>query len=185
MLVYDCVYRSTSSICAEIRAQSIQQHAQATGLVTHLCALFTFITDAQSFTCSVGSGEACPVAFCPGDEVTYTCDVGTALGSTIWSFSKGSCSPTSSFYNQIVLLQSSVANCYIGSYLCHAFTATNVYPGANQPACTVSLLTVDLDKALNNTVIQCLNVPLLGTSVEIGSATLVKEDEEICFCCML
>ena len=175
-----------SSICAEISAQSIQQHAQATGLVTkssHLCALFTFITDAQSFTCSVGSGEACPVAFCPGDEVTYTCDVGTAMGNTIWSFSKGSCFPMNSF-NEIVLLQSSAAKCYIGSYVCQAFTATNEHPGANQP-CTVSLLTVDLDKALNNTVIQCLNLPLVGTSVEIGSATLVKEDEEICFCCML
>ena len=88
----------------------------------------------------------------------------------------------SSSYSDIVLLQSAFAMCYNGSYSCQAFTATNVYPGANQP-CTVSLLTVDVENALNNTVIQCLNVPTLKTPAVVGNATLIKEDEQICFCC--
>ena len=63
--------------------------------------------DAQ-LTCQLGSGEACQETFCPGDEVEYTCDVGTPLGSTVWAFPAGTCEDEN---NEINLFQSGLANC--------------------------------------------------------------------------
>ena len=137
--------------------------------------------DAQSFTCSVGSGGACPVAFCPGDEVTYTCDVGTPLGSTVWSFPEGTCEEEN---NEILLIQSAGANCINSIGACQGFVAENIDLGAGQP-CTVSILSVNLSRAANDTIITCLNVPPIGSPAEIGSATLLKTEDKLCFCCKL
>ena len=59
-------------------------------------------------TCLLGSGEACPETFCPGDEVEYTCDVGTPLGNTVWAFPAGTCEEQN---NEIILLQSGINDC--------------------------------------------------------------------------
>ena len=64
-------------------------------------------TDAQ-LTCLLGSGEACPETFCPGDEVEYTCDVGSPLGNTVWSFPAGTCEDEN---DEIILLQFAHADC--------------------------------------------------------------------------
>ena len=155
--------------------------AEIYSLHTHVCSISPNHADAQSFTCSVGSGDACPVAFCPGDEVTYTCDVGTARGNTVWEFTEGTCEEEN---DEIVLLQTAGVSCFNSISVCQGFVAENIDPGPNQP-CTVSILTVNLSKAANETVIKCLNIPLSGNAIEIGNATLSKTEDKICFCCKL
>ena len=118
----------------------------------------------------MGSGAACPVAFCPGDEVTYTCDVGTAYGSTVWSFPEGTCNEKN---NEVVLLQSSFAECASGVYTCGGFSARNIDLGEGQH-CTVSKLMVDLNKAASETAVKCLNIQTNGSFNEVGKADITK-----------
>ena len=125
----------------------------------------------------MGSGGACPVAFCPGDEATYTCDVGamSQVGNTKWSFSEGSCNN-----NHIILKRKaeSDTDCASSKSVCGAFNATNSDPGAGQP-CTVSMVTVDLSNVTNGTIIRCLNVDD-STSTEVGSAAILKGQSAYC-----
>ena len=114
------------------------------------------------------SGGACPVAFCPGDEVTYTCDVGTAMGNTKWSLSEGNCNDSG------IIMSQKADKCASSKGVCGAFNATNTDQGAGQP-CTVSMVTVDLSNVTNGTVIRCLNVGL--TSTGVGSATISKDGQ--------
>ena len=107
--------------------------------------------------------------FCPGDVVTYTCDVGTAIGNTKWSFSEGNC------INDGVTLQQNGDQCASSKGVCGAFNATNTEPEAGQ-SCTVSVVTVELSKVANGTVIKCLNVGLNVASAEVGNATILKDD---------
>ena len=109
------------------------------------------------------------MAFCPGDEVTYTCDVGTAIGNTKWSFSEGNCD------DEFLILSQKADKCSSSKSSCGAFGVTNSDPGAGQP-CTVSMFTVDVSKVANGTVIRCLNIGLSGKT-EIGSATISKEGQ--------
>ena len=118
----------------------------------------------------MGSGDACPVAFCPGDEVTYTCDVGTAYGSTLWSFPEGTCKEKN---NEIVLLQSYLANCASGIHACGGFSVRNLDLGEGQH-CTVSKLMVDLNKTASKTAVYCLNSLANGSFIEIGKADITK-----------
>ena len=119
-----------------------------------------FLTDAQSFTCSVGSGAACPLAFCPGDEVTYTCDVGTLMGASEWRLPNGTCGDS-----VISLFQ--FGTCSTDADTCGPFSAAN--DGTN---CLVSSLTVTASTDLNNTLIQCNNVDLSNNPTEVDSAVL-------------
>ena len=121
--------------------------------------------DAQSFTCSVGSGGACPVAFCPGDEVTYTCNVGTVMGATEWRLPDGTCGSPST----ISLAQSGACSTLTGT--CGPFSAAN--DGSDGTNCLVSSLTVTASTDLNNTLIQCINVDLSNNPTEVGSAVLI------------
>ena len=137
----------------------------------HNAYIFTYcnytymsLSDAQSFTCSVGSGGACPVAFCPGDEVTHTCDVGTVMGTTQWTLPNGTCGSRS----VITLAQSGV--CSDADDTCGPFSAAN--DGNDGTNCLVSSLTVTTSTDLNNTLIQCTNVDLSNNPTEVGSTTL-------------
>ena len=127
-------------------------------------SLFFLSTDAQSFTCSVGSGEACPVAFCHGDEVTYTCDVGTIMGVTEWNLPDGTCGSPST----IVLTQ--FGGCSTATGTCGPFSAAN--DGSDGTNCLVSSLTVTASTDLNNTLIQCNNVDLMNNPTQVGSTVL-------------
>ena len=123
--------------------------------------IYTIFTDAQSFTCSVGSGGACPVAFCPGDEVTHTCDVGTLMGATEWRLLNGTCDDSVISLNQF-------GSCSDADGTCGPFSAAN--DGSDGTNCLVSSLTVTATTDLNNTLIQCSNVDLLNNPTGVGSA---------------
>ena len=120
-------------------------------------------TDAQSFTCSVGSGGACPVAFCPGDEVTYTCDVGTVMGATEWKLPNGTCGDS-------VISLSQFGTCATDDDTCGPFSAVN--DGSDGTNCLVSSLTVTASTDLNNTLIRCKNVGLSNSVTQVDSAIL-------------
>ena len=108
----------------------------------------------------MGSGEACPVAFCPGDEVTYTCDAtGTVAGNTLWILPDETCASSA-----IVLPQfGSVCSTTKGD--CGPFSA------ANSESCLVSTLTFIAAIELNNTLINCTDSSSSGES-ELGSSVL-------------
>ena len=111
----------------------------------------------------MGSG-ACPVAFCPGDEVTYTCDVGTVMGATEWRLPDDTCGSPSA----IALIQ--FGACSTDDDTCGPFSAAN--DGSDGPNCLVSSLTVTASTDLNNTLIQCINVDLMSNPTVVGSTTL-------------
>ena len=109
----------------------------------------------------MGSGGACPVAFCPGDEVTHTCDVGTLMGATEWRLPNGTCDDSIISLNQF-------GSCSDADGTCGPFSAAN--DGSDGTNCLVSSLTVTATTDLNNTLIQCSNVDLLNNPTEVGSA---------------
>ena len=82
---------------------------------------FLLCTDAQSLPCSVDSGGVCSDVVCPGDVVTYTCDVTAVMGSTVWRFPTGTCTD-----DAIALAQT--IGCAAATGMCDPFDA------ANQPA---------------------------------------------------
>ena len=104
---------------------------------------------------------------CPGDSVSYICDVDVA-DNTLWYFPDGTCD---SMHNRIVLIHSS-ARCMNATNVCGPFTAENCDPGEDQP-CTVSTLNVDLSEVANGTLIRCY-VTSLSNHDEVGNATIVK-----------
>ena len=112
----------------------------------------------------MGSGGACPVAFCPGDEVTHTCDVGTVMGTTQWTLPNGTCGSRS----VITLAQSGV--CSDADDTCGPFSAAN--DGSDGTNCLVSSLTVTASTDLNNTLIQCNNVDLSNNPTQVDSTAL-------------
>ena len=134
------------------------------------CAMILSILPAD-FTCSVGSGGACPVAFCPGDEVTYTCDVGTAMGTTQWGLPDGTCNDSA-----IPLAQSGACSNLAGT--CGPFSAAN--DGSDGTNCLVSSLTVTASTDFNNTLIQCNNVDLMSNPTEVGNSTLFTDTIGTC-----
>ena len=111
----------------------------------------------------MGSGAACPVAFCPVDGVTYTCNVGTAMGTTQWGLPDGICNDSA-----ITLAQSGI--CSADADTCGPFSAAN--DGSDGTNCLVSSLNVTASTDLNNTLIQCTNVDLSNNPTQVGGAVL-------------
>ena len=110
---------------------------------------------------------------CPDDNISFTCDVETEAGSTVWEFSNGTCELMG---NRFPLIHKS-ENCRNASNVCGPFTAHNCDPGDDQ-YCTVSTLTIqDLSKVANGTVIQCYNHSFPFKYDVIGTATIVKEGQ--------
>ena len=105
---------------------------------------------------------------CPGDNVSYICDVDVA-DNTLWYFPDGTCD---SMGNRIVLLNA-VENCMNGTNMCGPFTVENCDPKETDQPCTVSTLNVSLSEVANGTVIRC-NTSTLANIIEIGTATIVK-----------
>ena len=126
---------------------------------------FLLCTDAQALPCSVDSGGVCPDVVCPGDVVTYTCDVTAVMGSTVWRFPTGTCT------NDAIGLAQTTGCAGSTGITCGPFEA------ANQPAvggeCLVSTLTVTASHNISNSLIQCTNEPPLGDAVLVDNATLL------------
>ena len=115
----------------------------------------------------MGSGGVCPDVVCPGDVVTYTCDVTAVMGATVWWLPAGTCADTD---DAIGLAQTTGCAGSTG-ITCGPFEA------ANQPAvggvCLVSTLTVTASHDISNSLIQCTNQPLVGDPVPVGNTTLL------------
>ena len=128
---------------------------------------FLLCTDAQALLlCSVDSGGACPDVVCPGDVVTYTCDVTTVMGSTVWSLPAGTCTDSD---DAIALTQTT--GCAAATGVCGPFEAVNQPDVGGQ--CLVSTLTVTASLDISNSLIQCTNQPPVGDVVPVDNAALL------------
>ena len=127
---------------------------------------FLLCTDAQSLPCSVDSGGVCPDVVCPGDVVTYICDVTSVVGSTVWRLPAGTCTDTD---DAIGLTQTT--GCSAATGACGPFEAANQPDVGGQ--CLVSTLTVTASLDISNSLIQCSNDPTPGDAVLVGNATLL------------
>ena len=112
------------------------------------------VESCPSFTSSVEEGRA----VCPGEELTYTCNIfddTSAFPIAVWS---GLCADSS----DISIVHGILAQ---ESGTCGPFT---VQATGSDGDCYTSTLTVTASPELNETVIQCSNV-----AVEVGNTTLL------------
>ena len=102
--------------------------------------------------------------------MTYTCDVATVMGSTVWRLPAGTCPE-----NDDAIGLPHTTGCSTATGMCGPFEA------ANKPSvggeCSVSTLTVTASHNINNSHIECTNEPPdpLGNVVIVGDATLLVE----------
>ena len=113
-------------------------------------------------------------SFCPGDGVTYICEVtGTPEGNNAWILPDGTCACGRAPSDRISISQGPAGSCSSFSGDCGPFTAANAVTDGTVP-CVVSTLSFTASAELHNSFIECINTNHIGTDVTtVGNATVL------------